>query len=89
MLYRGGMPAFLSARWEHLILASYPVPHELLGERLEACFTSTTVEIFQRGRRVASHARSYEQGRFTTCTEHIRPLGMYKRPKSSTSKRAA
>lgn len=49
----------------------YSVPHELIGETLEARFTSTTVEIFQRGRRVASHARSYEQGRFTTCAEHM------------------
>jgi transposase len=49
----------------------YSVPHELIGEKLEARFTSTTVEIFQRGRRVASHARSYERGRFTTRTEHM------------------
>ena len=28
------MPAFLSARWEHLILASFPVPARLLAPRL-------------------------------------------------------
>lgn len=28
------MPAFLSARWEHLILAQFPVPRELLEPRL-------------------------------------------------------
>jgi transposase len=49
----------------------YSVPHELIGQTLEARFTSTTIEVYQHGRRVASHPRSYEQGRFTTRTEHM------------------
>jgi len=49
----------------------YSVPHELIGEKLEARFTATTVEVFRRGQRVASHARSYVPGRFTTCTGHM------------------
>ena len=37
----------------------YSVPYQLVGQQLEARYTATTVEIFHRGIRVASHARSY------------------------------
>ena len=33
--------------------------------------TATTVEVFQRGVRVASHARSYRRGMHTTVAEHM------------------
>ena len=51
----------------------YSAPHALVGERLEARFTATTVELFTRGRRVASHARSYERHRHTTDPAHRPP----------------
>lgn len=52
----------------------YSVPHGLIGETLEACFSSTTVEIFlDPQHRVASHARSYVQHAHTTDPAH-RPL---------------
>ena len=35
----------------------YSVPHALVGERVEVRVTNAVVEIFHRGRRVASHAR--------------------------------
>ena len=48
----------------------YSVPHQLTGQQLEARFTATTVEIFHRGIRVASHVRSYTPYRATTVAEH-------------------
>ncbi len=49
----------------------YSVPYQLVGERCEARFTTTTVEVFLRGRRVASHARSYRSYGHTTLPEHM------------------
>jgi transposase len=48
----------------------YSVPYQLTGQQLEARFTATTVEIFHRGIRVASHIRSYTPYRATTIAEH-------------------
>jgi transposase len=48
----------------------YSVPYQLTGQQLEARFTATTVEIFHRGVRVASHVRSYTPYRASTITEH-------------------
>ena len=36
----------------------YSVPYQLVGQQLDARYTATTVEIFHRGVRVASHTRS-------------------------------
>lgn len=49
----------------------YSVPYKLVHKQVEARFTSTTVEIFSRGHRVASHLRSYQKGRYTTSKEHM------------------
>ena len=49
----------------------YSVPHALRGEKVEARLTATTVEIFHKGPRVASHARSFTRGRHTTIAEHM------------------
>jgi len=51
----------------------YSVPWELRqqAEKLEARFTGTTVEVFHRGHRVASHARSSFRGQHTTLAEHM------------------
>lgn len=49
----------------------YSVPYSLVHEEVEARATATTVEIFRRGQRVASHARSHERGRHTTISEHM------------------
>jgi len=48
----------------------YSVPHGLVGARVEARVTKNTVEIFNHGKRVASHVRSYENGGHTTLPEH-------------------
>jgi transposase len=49
----------------------YSVPHALVGHGVWARFTATTVEVFYRGERVASHVRSYQRGAHTTCPEHM------------------
>ncbi len=49
----------------------YSVPYQLAGQQLEARFTTTTVELFQSGKRVASHARSFAAYRHTTISEHM------------------
>lgn len=49
----------------------YSVPHRLIGERVEARLTARVVEVFFRGRRVATHARSREKHRHTTEPMHM------------------
>jgi transposase len=48
----------------------YSVPSQLRKKDLEAWFTAYKVEIFYKGNRIATHARSYEKGKFTTIPEH-------------------
>ncbi len=49
----------------------YSVPYSLVKQQLDIRFTQHTVEAFFRGRRVASHVRSYQKGAFTTLPEHM------------------
>jgi transposase len=49
----------------------YSVPYQLVHKRVEARFTSTTVEVFYKSRRVTSHRRSYVKGGYTTLKEHM------------------
>lgn len=49
----------------------YSVPSALIGEYVDARLTVTTLELFVRGRRVASHARSFIRGGCTTVAEHM------------------
>ena len=54
----------------------YSVPYQLVHTRIEARFTQTTVELFAKGRRVASHVRITGRGRFSTQLDHMRgPIG--------------
>jgi transposase len=48
----------------------YSVPYTLTGQMVEIRATLTTVEIFHRGERVASHPRSRQAYQATTVTEH-------------------
>lgn len=48
----------------------YSVPFQLLSEEVEARFTSTVVEIYAKGRRVASHIRRHDR-RPSTLAEHM------------------
>lgn len=49
----------------------YSVPHALVGHSVWARYTATTVEIFFRSARVATHVRSYQRGTHTTLAEHM------------------
>jgi transposase len=48
----------------------YSVPYTLIKKELEIRFTKSTVEVFCKGKRVASHRRSYKSG-YTTLPEHM------------------
>jgi transposase len=49
----------------------YSVPYNLLRQQVDARITARTVEIFLRGKRVASHIRSLTPHRPTTVAEHM------------------
>ncbi|HCC53520.1 MAG TPA: IS21 family transposase [Desulfobulbaceae bacterium] len=49
----------------------YSVPHRLVKEQLEVRYTETIVECLYKGNRVASHPRSFIQGKHTTKPEHM------------------
>ena len=49
----------------------YSVPFRLLRETVDARLTDTTVEVFHKGLRVASHPRSSVRNRHTTIPEHM------------------
>ena len=49
----------------------YSVPYTLVKEQLEARISAHTVEVFHKGKRVASHRRSPHKGRHTTLKEHM------------------
>jgi transposase len=49
----------------------YSVPYKLVREKMDLRYTATTVEIFHRGKRVASHMRDDRPGAHTTQKEHM------------------
>ena len=49
----------------------YSVQHQLIGEKVEARWTISIVEIIYKGKRITSHRRSYKRGRHTTKAEHM------------------
>jgi len=49
----------------------YSVPHALAHEDVELRSSATTVEVYHKGVRVASHARSRAPGRHTTVPAHM------------------
>jgi len=49
----------------------YSVPYALVGEHCDVRCSASTIEIFHRGRRVASHLRSAAHGRHTTEPAHM------------------
>ena len=48
----------------------YSAPYALVHHEVDVRYTATTVEIFHRGHRVASHARSSKAGHHTTSSAH-------------------
>ena len=51
----------------------YSVPYKYIGERVEASMTSSTVEIFFKGNRIAVHRRLYNSRNPSTQSEHMPP----------------
>ena len=51
----------------------YSVPHTLIHEEVYVRATQTTIEIFFKNRRVASHRRVNSPGRHSTLSEHMPP----------------
>jgi transposase len=49
----------------------YSVPFRLLRETVDARLTDTTIEVFHKGIRVASHPRSSTRNRHTAIPEHM------------------
>jgi transposase len=49
----------------------YSVPYQLRTEVVDARITAATVELLFKGKRVASHPRSYKAGRHTTDPSHM------------------
>ncbi len=49
----------------------YSAPHSLIHEEIWVRATTTTIELFHRGSRVASHLRSYVQFQHTTMAAHM------------------
>src|SRR4029077_2808814 len=65
----------------------YSVPYQFAGQQLEARYTTATIELFQAGKRVASHARSsmaYRHTILSTCPRAIRRTLNGRLPGSST-----
>ena len=48
----------------------YSVPHELIGKEVDVRLRGSLIDVFLRGRHVASHIRSDARGRATTIEEH-------------------
>ena len=48
----------------------YSAPYQLIHQQLDVRLSDHTVELFQKGKRVAAHRRSHLPGRFTTLEEH-------------------
>lgn len=49
----------------------YSVPYQLARKQVDVRFTSSTVEVLFKNKRVASHQRDYRKGAFTTLTGHM------------------
>ena len=47
------------------------MPYQLVHAQVDARATASTIEVFFKGRRVASHARLTGRGRFATQVEHM------------------
>ena len=49
----------------------YSVPYQLIKHQIDVRITTNTIEAIYKGRRVASHRRSYRKGGFITVQEHM------------------
>jgi len=49
----------------------YSVPYQLRGKKVEVFLSADTVEVFLNSRRLVTHQRSFQKGKYTTLTEHM------------------
>jgi Mu transposase, C-terminal domain len=49
----------------------YSVPYQLRGKKVEVFLSADTVEVFLNNRRIMTHQRSFQKGKYTTLTEHM------------------
>lgn len=49
----------------------YSAPYTLVHERVDIRYTNTIVEVFYKGKRIASHLRNDSKGHHTTIKEHM------------------
>jgi len=73
--------SYVFAEWKELTVAFdyhvdidghyYSVPHALVGYTAWARYSASSVEVFFRSERVATHVRSYQRGVHTTIAEHM------------------
>jgi transposase len=49
---------------------NYSVPYTFIGKTMDIKATAKIIEIFYKGRRIASHVRSYKKNEYTTRKEH-------------------
>ena len=51
----------------------YSVPYQFARQKVDVRWSATTVEVFKKGERIASHPRSSLKGRHTTLKAHLAP----------------
>lgn len=81
------MERFELAQWSHAKVQPnchiafnkrfYSVPFEYLGETVDVRSTISTVEIFHKNQRVASHQRLLGKNNYATVTEHMPPNKLF------------
>lgn len=49
----------------------YSVPYQYVSEKVDICYTKTTVSIFKSNKLLARHVRSNQKGRHTLIKEHM------------------
>lgn len=55
----------------------YSVPYRYIGKHVEVQHTIDTVEIYYHKDRIATHAKSYQKGSYTTIKEHLSSTHQY------------
>ena len=49
----------------------YSVPYTLIGQSVQVRYSSSLVEVYHKGRRIATHVRSHKKGVFVTDNAHM------------------
>lgn len=49
----------------------YSVPYQYIGKKVKVIYTRTMVRIYSEGKQIATHARDYRTGCYTTLQQHL------------------